>query len=79
MSRGMRRASIKSPCVADSYHAPNERIAEFTFPDGSGGLLSLTERPDGCHTVNLYRLDPYVTVTVEGREVHRSSKPSSAE
>lgn len=44
LGRRQTRPSIKSPCVADQYHAPDERIAEFHFPrTGKGGLISLRE------------------------------------
>lgn len=45
--------------VAQNY--ANEKIIEFTASDGSGGLISFTER-DGEVIVELYRLDGNVVV-----------------
>lgn len=55
------RPSLTSPCVADRYHAPGERIAEFTFPDGSGGLISFRMTSAGP-VVDVYRCDPSIRV-----------------
>lgn len=54
----MNRPSIKSPCVADISHGPDERIAEITFPDGTGALLSVRINNDGKKVIELYRADP---------------------
>lgn len=60
-----KRPSIKSPCVADHYHAPGERIAEIS---GAGGvcLLSVREytRGDGRPglRVEVYAADETVMV-----------------
>lgn len=59
----MKRPSIKSPCVADRYAAPFERIAEFLTPSGQGGLISVRETADGNATVDVYNLTKMVTVT----------------
>ena len=56
----MKRPSIKSPCVADRYASPGERIAEITLPDGRGLLLSV--RNDG--TIHVYRPDTTMTLNV---------------
>ncbi len=62
----MKRPSIKSPCVADRYADKTcERIAEFSAPNGKGGLIAVRQHPDGAVTVAVYRLDPGVTVTVD--------------
>lgn len=58
----MRRPSIKSNCVADSYHSPNERIVEFSTSSGQGGLIRVQERDDGSAVVEVYRADDRVTV-----------------
>lgn len=59
----MKRPSIKSPCVADRHHAPYERIAEVTFPNGKGCLLSLRQM-SGAESaiVDFYRVDEGVRV-----------------
>lgn len=52
-----KRPSIKTPCVADRYSGPHERIAEFSASNGKGGLISIQERHDGRVVVDLYRCD----------------------
>jgi hypothetical protein len=49
--------------AADKFASEGERIVEFTFPDGRGGLISLRE-VDGQPMVTLYRVDPEVKVVV---------------
>ena len=61
----MTRPSIKSPCVADRHHAPNERIAEVRFPNGKGCLLSLRQLEDGTCSISVYRADPGIFVGTE--------------
>jgi hypothetical protein len=65
------RPRVITRCVADAHHAPNERIVEFSFPNGRGGLISFrdtwtTDDKTGetVHTciVDLYRLDNGITV-----------------
>lgn len=63
------RPTIKSPCVADRYASPHQRIAEFSAPNGKGGLISVSQKPDGSVEVVLYRLDKGVTVDVLSRDV----------
>lgn len=61
-----RRPSIKSPCVADGYADKScERIAEFSAPNGKGGLISIRQNRDGTVTVNIYRTDARVDVTAD--------------
>lgn len=55
------RPTLKSPCVADQYHGPNERIAEFSFPNGKGGLIALRQHPELC-IVDVYRCDEGIEV-----------------
>lgn len=63
----LKRPNIKSPCVADRYHGPRERIAEITFPDGTGALLALCVLANGRKTITLYRADPGFDVSVCGK------------
>ena len=77
-----RRATIKTKTGPGI--APNERIIEFSFPSGRGGLISFRETvaPDPnepattVHTciVDLYRLDNGITVLSpeEHTKTHRS-------
>lgn len=59
----MPRPSIKSPCVADHYADKScERIAEFSAPNGKGGLISIRQHDDGSVSVSVYRIDPGVMV-----------------
>ncbi len=69
----MKRPSIKSPCVADAHHSAGERIAEVTFPDGSGCLLSLTSYPS--NVLDIYRVDP--SITVRGSQLRASCLPEA--
>lgn len=50
--------------VADKHARPGERIVEVSFPNGLGGLISLSQDADGQCKVELYRFDPAVTITV---------------
>lgn len=60
----MRRPSIKSPCVADCYHAPNERIAEFSTANGEGGLISIRQLDNGITLVELYNVSKGVLIRI---------------
>lgn len=64
----MKRPSIKSPCVADRHHSPIERIAEVTFPDGTGCLVSLRgPYKNGECVIDVYRADPNVVLLADER------------
>lgn len=43
-----RRPSITTPCVADRYAGPQERIAEVSLPDGRGCLISVAANGTIC-------------------------------
>lgn len=58
----MQRPSIKSPCVADRYVTGCERIAEFSAPNGKGGLIRIMQHKDDRVTVDVYRTDPGVEI-----------------
>lgn len=62
----MARSKIKvdtSP-VADAYaHRPDEKIIEFSSPNG-GGLIAFRVTDDGRLRVDVYRADPSVDVVV---------------
>ncbi|HEX9807894.1 MAG TPA: hypothetical protein VGA34_13455 [Alteraurantiacibacter sp.] len=59
----MARPSIKTRCVADTYADKScERIAEFSAPNGKGGLIAIRQNSDGTVTVHVYRLDDGVEV-----------------
>lgn len=66
---------VITKCVASHYAGPNERIIEFSSRYG-GGLISLMETVGGLR-VDLYRLDPTVTVTVAQSEA--KEKPTASE
>lgn len=57
----MRKPSAKLRCVANGYTAPNERVIEFSHPNG-GGLISLRATDDGRLIVEAYQLDAAVDV-----------------
>ena len=69
----MKRPSIKTPCIADRYHGPDERYAEITFPDGRGLLLRATN--DG--RVTLYRADTIMTANVRSPHGHEAFETES--
>jgi len=59
----MRRPSINPHCVADTYaDKQHERIAEFTAPNGKGGLISVRQNDDDTVSVSVYRTDDGVQV-----------------
>ena len=60
----MTRPSIQSPCGADRHHAARERIAEFHFDQGIGGLISLRTLDDGTHRIDVYRVSPEVRIMI---------------
>lgn len=65
----MPRPRVITHCVADTFaNKSRERIIEFTFPSGRGGLLSFSTLDDGAEVIDLYRCDPGFIVRV-AREV----------
>jgi len=50
--------------VGDKHARPGERIVEVSFPNGLGGLISLSQDADGQCKVELYRFDAAVKITV---------------
>ncbi len=58
---GKKRVKVNTKPVAGTYAAGNERIVEFSSPNG-GGLISFTVRDNGRLDVSLYRLDSTVDV-----------------
>lgn len=68
----MARPKITTTAPASRYASKNERIAEFSATDGTGGLISIAQDANGGVSVNLYRLDPAVTVSVS----HDDTKPA---
>lgn len=57
----MARPKVTLRCPAEAFHSAGERIVEFSFPDGTGGLISFREY-GGKKLVTLYRLDPSIKV-----------------
>lgn len=56
-----KKARVNTRPTADFYAADGEKIIEFTFPDGTGGLIAFIVTEFG-NRVNVYRTDPGVTV-----------------
>jgi hypothetical protein len=57
MSRGLRRPKVLRRAIADHYASPGQRIIEFSFPDGAGGLISFRQaRGDAPNRIELYRV-----------------------
>lgn len=61
----MRKPRVITKCVANTYSASNERIAEFAGASGNGGLMSLREQDNGRLRVELYHLDGCDVVTAQ--------------
>lgn len=57
-------------CPADSYSMPSERVIEFTFPSGKGGLIRLHEATTDDERqesrIEIYRIDPGVRLLMPG-------------
>jgi hypothetical protein len=55
------KISVNTSPVADQYSERDEKIIEFSSPNG-GGLVSFSMMEDGTLTVDIYRTDPTVIV-----------------
>jgi hypothetical protein len=66
MSRNLVRPKVTLNCVADHYSMSKERIIEFTFPDGSGGLIQFYGSETGENRIVIYNHDVSVKV-IEGK------------
>lgn len=64
----MKRPSIKSPCIADNYAGPGERIAEVMFPDGTSCLISIGTTA-GIRSIDVYRASADISVRADGEEI----------
>lgn len=54
------KPAVFTKCVANYHAAPNERIIEFIFPDGRGGLISFSV---GDHPViDIYNCDEGIEI-----------------
>ena len=58
-----KKPRVLTKCVANAYTGPNERIIEFVFSDGPGGLISFFDTNEGP-VVNVYRVDKNIKVHV---------------
>lgn len=58
----MKKPSVTLKCPANQYTGPNERIVEFSFGNGMGGLISLRELDNGKCRVEVYQTDEGVQV-----------------
>jgi hypothetical protein len=65
-----RKPSVKTKCPAASYAGPLERIVEFSFSDGTGGLIRLAEGDNG-NFVTLYRLDGSINIYLNDRRCNQ--------
>jgi hypothetical protein len=55
------KISVNTSPVADQYSQRDEKVIEFSSPNG-GGLVSFSMMEDGALTVDIYRTDPAVIV-----------------
>jgi hypothetical protein len=67
----MKRPSVTTRANADQHHLPGQRIIEFSFPGGAGGLMSFATDAKGRPTIAVYRHDPAVIVAVCPSGYHR--------
>jgi len=60
-----KKPRIITRCIADKYALPDEKIIEFSFPNGSGGLISfkMADHP----IISLYRCDKDIEVRDNGK------------
>lgn len=63
---GSRKIKVNPRPVADAYTGPDERIIEYSSPNG-GGLISFRLTSDGYLHVDLYREDSTVLITTDER------------
>lgn len=73
----MRKPTVITKCVANTYTGPNERIVEVSDREmGRGCLISvrrvLTE-DGGKLVVNVYAADPGVVLHINGQELQLSA------
>jgi len=59
----MSKINVNTSPVANRYAGRDERIVEFSSPNG-GGLIAFALLDDGTLRVDIYRQDPTVTVVV---------------
>ena len=59
----MSKPRVMTKCIADHYSGQHERIVEYVFSDGSGGLISFLETETGPR-VDLYRHNSTVQIVV---------------
>lgn len=60
-----RKPRVLTRCVANTYSRPTERIIEFSFASGPGGLIAFRET-DGAPAIEVYRVDGLVKVGIQG-------------
>lgn len=63
MTKKTRKAKVTVNCVASKYEMPEEKIIEFTFPDGTGGLIQF-DAYDNRDTVIVYQQDANIQVSI---------------
>jgi hypothetical protein len=71
----MSKPEVILNCVANQYAAPQERIIEFSHPNG-GGLISFFATDDGRLHVDLYHVD--ATVDAGGKFGNKPVRKSKA-
>ena len=59
----MSKINVNTSPVANQYAGRDERIVEFSSPNG-GGLIAFSLLDDGTLRVDIYRQDPTVVVVV---------------
>ena len=59
----MSRIKVNTSPVANQYAGRDERIVEFSSPNG-GGLIAFALLDDGTLRIDVYRQDPTVVVVV---------------
>lgn len=57
-----KKPSVTLKCPANAFAGADERIIEFSFPCGLGGLISFSVDKDGAPVVEAYRVDEGVKI-----------------
>lgn len=69
----MRKPRVTLKCQVNAHTGRTERIVEFSFPDGSGGLISFRQNDSGP-IVEVYRVDRSVRVLAPPENIPDSTR-----
>ena len=63
-----KKPSVTLKCPANFHSMPEERIIEFSFLNGLGGLISFREIK-GKSVIELYRIDKDIQIRVNDKTI----------